>query len=372
MKMAIVVHGRFYAFDLARELARHHDVTVFTNYPKWAARRFGLEPRMVRSFWVHGVLSRLAERLDKVLSLPYPEAFLHRLFGRWAATQVAKERWDVINPFSGVSEEILQGTRGHSALRIMVRASAHIRTQSRLLEEEERRTGTRLNRPGPWMIAREEREYALADNVMVVSRFSYDSFLAEGIPPAKMSLLLLGAELNHFRPSPAVVEARCARILSGEPLRVLFVGALSFRKGMWDMAAILRSPASQRFRFRLVGPVASEVERLVHDLRQAAEFVSKQPQAELPKSHAWGDLFIFPTIEDGFPVVLAQAAAAALSNAATRGPRMKICESQTWAMASSNSCRSGPNWREKSNMGTGWDVGLGTEAMVQRGPRETF
>ena len=68
----------------------------------------------------------------------------------------------------------------------------------------------------------------------------------------------------------------------------------------------------------------------------------------------------------------AQAAAAALSNAATRGPRMKICESQTWAMASSISCRSGPNWREKSNIGTDCGVGLGTEAMVQRGPHETF
>ena len=49
----------------------------------------------------------------------------------------------------------------------------------------------------------------------------------------------------------------------------------------------------------------------------------------------------------------AQAAAAAASNAATRGPRMKFCESQTWVMASRISCRSGANWREKSSIGTG-------------------
>ena len=35
----------------------------------------------------------------------------------------------------------------------------------------------------------------------------------------------------------------------------------------------------------------------------------------------------------------AQTAAAAVSNAATRGPRMKCCESQTWVMASSISSR---------------------------------
>lgn len=36
MKIALVVHGRFHAFDFARELSRNHDVTIFTNYPKWA------------------------------------------------------------------------------------------------------------------------------------------------------------------------------------------------------------------------------------------------------------------------------------------------------------------------------------------------
>ena len=56
--------------------------------------------------------------------------------------------------------------------------------------------------------------------------------------------------------------------------------------------------------------------------------------------------------------------AAADSNAATRGPRMKCWESQTWAIASSISCRSGLNWREKSSIGTDCSMGMDTEAMV--------
>jgi glycosyltransferase involved in cell wall biosynthesis len=312
MKIAIVVHGRFHAFDLARGLSRRHDVTVFTNYPKWAARRFGLSPRQVRSFWLHGILSRIAWRLHDRISLPYPEAALHHLFGRWAAVQLAKERWDVLHSFSGVSEEILMAGRGQGSLLMMARASAHIRTQARLLEEEEQRTRIRLDRPSPWIISREEREYRLADRILVLSRFARDSFVGEGVDPAKVCTLSLGAQLDHFRPSPAIVEARCARVLAGEPLRILFVGALSFRKGMWDIASILRNPASQRFRFRFVGPVAEEARTLVESLHRLAEFVSKQPQHRLPESYAWGDLFIFPTIEDGFAVVLTQAAAAAL------------------------------------------------------------
>ena len=68
----------------------------------------------------------------------------------------------------------------------------------------------------------------------------------------------------------------------------------------------------------------------------------------------------------------AQIAAAAVSNAATCGPRMKLCESQTQAIASSISCRSGVNWREKSSIGTDCETAVGTLVMVQRVTLETF
>jgi len=312
MKIAIAVHGRFHAFDLARELSRRHDVTVFTNYPKWAATRFGLAPAQVRTFWAHGIASRVAWWLHENLSIPYPEALLHRVFGHWAARRIAAEQWDVVHSFSGVSEEILRATSGRAGLRMMVRGSAHIRTQARILEEEELRTRTRMDRPSRWIVAREEREYAVADRILVLSQFAWDSFVAEGVGPGRLALLPLGARLDHFRLAPEIVEARCARILSGEPLRVLFVGALSFQKGLLDMASVLRGPGSRRFQFRFVGPGSNEARSLVKSLHPLAEFIPKQPQHELPAQYAWGDLFVFPTIQDGFAVVLAQAAAAAL------------------------------------------------------------
>ena len=113
MKIAIVVHGRFHAFDLARALLeRGHEVTIFTNYPKWAVDRFGISHDRVQSFWAHGIFSRLSMSLAQKVSIPYPEAWLHRLLGRWAAREVAKESWDVIHCWSGVSEEILPALEG--------------------------------------------------------------------------------------------------------------------------------------------------------------------------------------------------------------------------------------------------------------------
>src|SRR6266446_5494215 len=102
MKVAIVVHGRFHAFGLARALlARGHELTLFTNYPKWAVERFGISGENVRSFWVHGVLARLSWSLHQRANVYYPEALLHSMFGKWAAAQLSKEQWDVVHCFSG-------------------------------------------------------------------------------------------------------------------------------------------------------------------------------------------------------------------------------------------------------------------------------
>jgi glycosyltransferase involved in cell wall biosynthesis len=336
LKIAIVVHGRFHAFDLSRALIqRGHEVTLFTNYPRWAVERFGIARERVCSFWPHGVISRSTWWLRQKASVPYPEAWLHRLFGQWAARELIKEPWDVVHCWSGVSEEILRTLEGRRTLTLMMRGSAHIRTQAQILQEEEQRIQTPLDRPSPWIIAREEREYALADRIVVLSSFAYESFVSEGVPSDKLCLLPLGTSLAAFRPAPYVVEARCQRILSDEPLRVLYVGALSFQKGMWDMEVVLHSLGRDRFRFRFVGPMTSEVSGLVAKVHHLVEFVPKQPQRGLPDWYAWGDLFVFPTIQDGFAQVLAQAYASALPILTTTncsGPDL-IREDQTgWVL----------------------------------------
>jgi glycosyltransferase involved in cell wall biosynthesis len=311
MRIAIAVHGRFEAFDLARELVRRgHDVGLLTNYPSWAAASFGIPRGCVRSFWPHGLLSRSVARVSPLLWRRW-EAALHLLFGRWAAAVLRKQSWDVVSVFSGVAEETLRA-RSISGLHMLVRASAHIRTQHALLYEEELRTGAPQERPSSWMVAREEREYQLADVIRVLSRFAERTFLEQGVPAHKVRVVASGVQTDAFRPGPGQLSQRRERLLAGAPLRVLNVGTFSFRKGVWDTAHVIRALPPERFEFRFVGPVAAEANRLAEQLRGRATFRAKQPQARLPDEYAWGDVFLLPTIEDGYPAVLAQAAAAGL------------------------------------------------------------
>src|SRR5437764_14913100 len=126
------------------------------------------------------------------------------MFSRWALCQLWREPWDVIHAWTGVAEEIYGDPSIRTSLRLVMRGSAHIRTQAEILAQEQKRAPCRIDQPSQWMIAREQREYELADQIVVLSSFAYRSFRAEGVPDSKLWLVPLGAETSAFRPSAEV------------------------------------------------------------------------------------------------------------------------------------------------------------------------
>src|SRR5262249_18394235 len=177
MKVAIAAHGRFVAFDCARELIRQgHDLTLFTNYPRAYVERWGIPRTSARTLIPHGAAVRLAQRRTPLSERPQVEAFLHQWFGRWTARALSTTTWDVVICMSGVGEETFR----HAAIegvKVCARFSTHIRAQTRLLREEQLRVGQPVELPSQWMIDREEREYALADRILVPSTFVLDTFV---------------------------------------------------------------------------------------------------------------------------------------------------------------------------------------------------
>jgi glycosyltransferase involved in cell wall biosynthesis len=211
-----------------------------------------------------------------------------------------------------VSEELLTAFRDRRAVTLLMRGSSHIRVQDALLREEEARSGETLDRPSAWMIERELREYALADHVLVLSTFARRTFIDEGVSSDRVSMLPLGVDVSSFRVTEAEREARVQRILGADPLRVLYVGAWSLRKGMIDLLQAARTLRDEPFEFRLVGPAMPETTRLLAEAPASVRPLGKRPQHQLAADYAAADVFLFPTIEDGFGMVLTQAMAAGL------------------------------------------------------------
>lgn len=318
MRIAIGVHGRFHAFPLAEAMgASGHDVAVFTNYPAGMCERFGLNPSRASSFVPHAAFARIGRAVVGGGSAEWFDRLEHESFGRWLADQVQGEGFDVLHAFSGVAEEAFEGLAGSSTLRSLMRGSAHIRTQARILEEEERRAGVPIERPGRWITGREVREYALADQIVVLSGFAERSFLEEGVDTRRVDRVPPGVVVASFAPTSEEREARRRRILDGSPLRLLFVGNLTFQKGLIDLAEIHRRLRKGRFEFRLVGSVGREEESFLAASGLAPVVSPRVPEWQLRNEYASADVLLLPSVHDGFAVVLAQAAVAGLALVAT-------------------------------------------------------
>lgn len=317
MKIAIVVQGRFHAFDLARELiGLGHEVLLLTNYPRNWPERFGVPRQNVKSLLAHGILSRTALALGKAAgNEKYGEAFLHQWFGRWSAKQLVGQEADLTHLFSGVALETLLQKERTGNVHSLMRGSSHIVSQKKILEEEGQRSGQRIELPSDWMIQREVAEYSSADLIVCLSLFAHESFLGQGFPERKLVRNPLGVEQSLFQASAEILKRRKERILHGR-LKVLITGNFSLQKGALDMLWIAEK-LSGRMDFYVRGSISPDAMHLIKRADGKIHFLAKTEQRKLPQDYFESDLFLFPTLQDGYGAVLAQASAAGLPVLAT-------------------------------------------------------
>lgn len=307
LKIAIIVHGRFEVFGRAKGLLdRGHEVTLLTNYPEWAVRKFDLLPSRLYSFWLHGILQRICGKICSVFRMPYPERIFNKWFAVWASKNISKKKYDVIMCMSGIAlETFSQDCEG--ALKVLFRFSAHIEKQYELLRDEEIRTVCKIDKPSGWIIRRESEEYSLADKVLLLSDFCKRSFLEKGFPVKKIWLNPSASPKSRFKVDLKKLSIKMQKIQSEEgKLRVLFVGNVSFQKGMHDIKRIASTLYDEQVVFYLAGPVIRECNGYFKGMRNV-RLLGKIPEVKLRLVYEKCDIFLFPTIQDGFARVLAQA-----------------------------------------------------------------
>ena len=318
-RISIVVQGRFHAFALAKAMIeKGSPVQVLTNYPAFIVRRFGLPASHVIGCAPLGLLHRYAHRWNLVRRFPMLDRALHQGFSRWSAGHISRIDPVAVHVFSGVALELFHELRTfrNPIVRLLVRGSEHIVDQYMHLEQESLRAGAPVDKPSPWMIRRELQEYELADHIVTLSTFARSTFLKRGFAEAKINLLPLATNVSQFRPSRDVIEARLRRIRSNQPLQMLCTGAVSLQKGILDyveMARALRGVV----RFRWIGNVVADAQAIVAANKDIIDFIPRQPEHDLPRFYNETDGYVFPTIQDGYAVVLAQAKAACVPIAAT-------------------------------------------------------
>ena len=142
-------------------------------------------------------------------------------------------------------------------------------------------------------------EAEAADLVLAASPYVAGGLTELGLAPEKLAIVPYGLDPAFSASEPGPV-----------PGRVLYVGNIGYLKGVpyYAEAARILKTTAPALEFRAVGPFQNEM--IERPEFQGPHYVGQVPRAEVREEFLTADVFVFPSLSDGFGIVLLEAMAA--------------------------------------------------------------
>lgn len=220
----------------------------------------------------------------------------HRVFhwfDAWAARRVYSTRPAIVVAYENSAYHTFAAAKTVGARCILDAASFHHKASARLLSLTPASYTIEVDR-------RKDAEVQMADLILTCSPLAADTYIANGVPAAKVQSLLLGAEPPSDIPRWEPHEG---------PPRFLFAGALSRLKSIDSIVAAFQRLHADGldYELRFVGGVADN--SLLKAIQETphATHVPNVPQRDLFRIFAWADCLLLPSRFDSFGMVVAEA-----------------------------------------------------------------
>lgn len=151
-----------------------------------------------------------------------------------------------------------------------------------------------------------QQECQLADKIIVNSAWSQQLLTQTGITPSKIEIL----PLAYAPPSSArsFIRTYPKSFSSERPLRVLFLGLVTLRKGIAALLEAIRILEGEPVEFWFVGPQAIQIPDDLLNHPQV-RWIGSVPRSQVQTYYCRADIFIFPTLSDGFGLTQLEAQA---------------------------------------------------------------
>lgn len=145
------------------------------------------------------------------------------------------------------------------------------------------------------------RELAAADRVFAVSRFSAETLRAHGVDEDKIEVTHLGVDTRLFRPGSRPPD---------DKFRVIFVGQITQRKGLSYLIEGFERAGLPNSELVLLGSIIGDPKPWAG--RAGVTHVAPLPRAELTSHYHRADVYVLPSLVEGFPLTAAEAMACGL------------------------------------------------------------
>ncbi len=186
--------------------------------------------------------------------------------------------------------------------------------EERIVAEEAARVPALANewQPAPaeyWSSWQEECE--LADRIVVNSQWSRDGLVRSGLPNGKLAVIPLAYETPDVRSHKSEVggaRSYPVRFTQERPMRVLFLGQVNLRKGVARLVEAARMLRDEPVEFWIAGPVQVANAITAADETRVKWFGPVTRKQAMEK-YRDADVFILPTLSDGFAITQLEAQA---------------------------------------------------------------
>jgi len=344
MKIVISAGGRFHALHLAQQLEKRNSLKrLFTfSYTKYDRTRIACEH--VTNISSCSILDHifLKARLDRIIQKSSYNVFKDNLFDRFVSSHISKlEKIDIFVGWAHYALKSIPAARKAGAKIIIESGSCHILEQKKLLEQEYEKFNVPFIPLHQKNIAKMLQEYELADYIMTLSEFAYQSFVKWGVPKHKLLKVTCGMDVEFFLPARTLRDATYVAPQGERPkprlhisddnkqwilnqvqddkrqkFRVIFVGLLNLRKGVqyliqaWNK---LNLPEEQT-ELLLVGNLAQDLKLVLQNmpLKKNIIFYGSTSRENLRDLYGSSSVFVLPSVEDGFGMVMGEAMASGL------------------------------------------------------------
>ncbi|WP_270658423.1 glycosyltransferase family 4 protein [Parabacteroides merdae] len=148
------------------------------------------------------------------------------------------------------------------------------------------------------------KEAKLADYHIVASSYSLKALEFDDVPRSRIFKIAYGVDDNSFLKSN--------RSYSQDKLNVLFVGEVNQRKGIRQVLEAAKIINSDKVVFNIVGLGREYCSDLYNEFNGYVNFLGRVPYEELLHQFSSSHIFLFPTMGEGFGLVLLEAMAAGL------------------------------------------------------------
>jgi glycosyltransferase involved in cell wall biosynthesis len=272
-----------------------------------------LSPALVRDFYV---IERLSYRLARCLSL---DQYVVRdnLFDFWISRQLPQAT--IFYGWTHHALYSLKAAKRKGMLTIIERANTHPVSYTRLLKQEYAARGIRQGAYHPHIFNKHLQELQETDYVAVTSEFTKQSLIENGIDEHRILLTPLGVNTDHFHPPEESPDDE-------DVFRVVYVGQISLRKGVHYLLEAWSALQLHQAELVLVGDVLPELQDDVTRHLAQTTTITLCPYASDPASAYQGaSVFILPTLEDGFGLVVLEAMACGVPVIITEHTGAKDC-----------------------------------------------